>query len=169
MGYDFFKAASGWANGTTDALGNPIQKTDAQGNISAPTTPGTTVGQTSTENNSDTTGKKNGHYTWDGTKWVWTSTAPKINSVGSLASPDVLPKAQLEGKNPFGDQYSSNLQYTPFGLTPYQQQPGQYGLPSAFGGLSYNSDLLVPQLENIRMQRIMQTYSPQGGGNNGGK
>lgn len=61
-----------------------------------------------------------------------------------------------------GDQYTTNQSYTPFGLQPSATNTGQYGLPGAFGG-NYGSDLLVPQLEQRRMQRIIQAY-PQGGG-----
>lgn len=64
--------------------------------------------------------------------------------------------------NSLGDQYQTNQSYTPFGLQPSNVNTGQYGLPGAFGG-NYGSDLLVPQLEQRRMQRIIQAY-PQGGG-----
>lgn len=61
----------------------------------------------------------------------------------------------------FGDKYSSNLSYTPFGL---QGNNGFGGGMGAFGTQpKMNSDQVVPQLEQVRMQRMMQAYPQYGG------
>jgi hypothetical protein len=63
--------------------------------------------------------------------------------------------------NPNGDQYNTNLQYQPFGLSP-SRTPGPYGGGASQG--AFLSDQLVPSLEQVRMQRLLQAYSPNYGG-----
>lgn len=51
--------------------------------------------------------------------------------------------------------------YNPFSLS--KSGTGMGGGMGAFGGASYGSNTLTPQLEQIRMQRVTQNYGRRGG------
>lgn len=102
------------------------------------------------------------------TGWQWYDN-PGYNHVQSqkeseanIAAADAPPAGPTEIPGAFGSP-----RYNPFALQRQQPQQGMgaFGAGAPMGG---RSDSLVPQLEQIRMQRIMNNYPQNYGQNQGG-